>query len=142
MSATIVAVLLSLAAIFGSTIFHYEALNQIRKFARIRQRPHLTIPTVLTFVILAHICEILIYLVVYIFAAGPLQLGHFSGEHSGMLGLFYFAAETYSSLGAGQTTPHGELRVIASISSLNGILLLAWSGAFLSAVTDRLSPRK
>lgn len=32
--------------------------------------------------------------------------------------------------------PFGELRLIASAASLNGILLLAWSGAFLFAVTE------
>jgi hypothetical protein len=132
------AIFLSLLAIFGTTVFHYEALRLIGKFARIPRRPHMTVPTVLTLVIAAHLCEILMYVVVYKLAGGPFHLGHFSGEQSGMLGLFYYAAETYSSLGAGDVFPHGELRVIASASSLNGILLLAWSGAFLYAVTDRL----
>lgn len=40
------------------------------------------------------------------------------------------------SLGAGDVIPVGEIRLIASAASLNGILLLAWSGAFLFAVTE------
>lgn len=39
--------------------------------------------------------------------------------------------ETYSALGYGDLFPLGYLRLIASVSPLNGSLLLAWSGSFL-----------
>lgn len=140
LSATCLAILLCLAAIFGTTAFHYEALHLIGRFVRDHSRPRIAVPTVLTLVISAHLVEIVLYMIVYRIASGPLALGSFSGERSGVLGLFYYAAETYASLGAGNVFPHGELRVISSASSLNGILLLAWSGAFLYAVTDSLEP--
>ena len=53
---------------------------------------------------------------------------------------FYYAAETYSSLGYGDIFPKGEIRLIASIGPLNGILLLAWSGSFLFALVQRTHP--
>lgn len=43
----------------------------------------------------------------------------------------YYASETYSALGYGDILPAGYLRLIASVSPLNGSLLLAWSGSFL-----------
>ena len=41
------------------------------------------------------------------------------------------SAETYSSLGYGDIYPLGDIRLLASITPLIGILLLGWSGAFL-----------
>ncbi len=125
-----------LLAIFGATAFHYEALRQIRKVASRARRHRLTIPIILIMVMAAHIAEILLYMGLFLLASGPLGLGGFSAEPHGLLGLFYYTVETYSSLGAGDVIPVGEIRLIASAASLNGILLLAWSGAFLFAVTE------
>ena len=72
----------------------------------------------------------------------PLNIGWFSGEQPGPLGLFHFAAETYSSLGLVDIMPHGALRLIVAIGSINGILLLAWSGAFLFAFSERVQAKR
>jgi hypothetical protein len=131
----LVVIPICLLAIFGATAFHYEALRLIRKVsARTRQR--LAVPLTLILVMAAHIAEILLYMGLFMLARGPLGLGGFSGDPHGLLGLFYYTVETYSSLGAGDVIPVGEIRLIASAASLNGILLLAWSGAFLFAVTE------
>lgn len=135
MSNVLVVILLCLLAIFGVTAFHYEALRLIRKVAT-RTRHRLAVPVVLIMVMAAHIVEILLYMGLFMLGRGPLGLGGFSGDPHGLLGLFYYTVETYSSLGAGDIIPVGEIRLIASAASLNGILLLAWSGAFLFAVTE------
>lgn len=49
---------------------------------------------------------------------------------------FYYAAEVYASLGYGDAYPTGEMRLIGSIAPLNGLLLLAWSGAFLFSLVE------
>jgi hypothetical protein len=130
------AVPLCLFAIFGATAFHYEALRRIRRFARSRAHRPLAIPAVLTLVIVAHVIEILLYMAMFMLARGPLHIGGFSGGDNGLMSLFFYTVETYSSLGAGDVLPRGDVRLIASAASLNGILLLAWSGAFLFAVTE------
>lgn len=136
MSDNLTAILLSLAAIIGATLFHYEALRLIGIVAELRHRPRFAVPTLVTLVTAAHLAEIVIYAGIYGLAAGPLAIGHFSGEQPHALGLIYFAAETYSSLGASETFPHGALRLIVSVGSLNGLLLLAWSGSFLLPATN------
>ena len=68
----------------------------------------------------------------------PLNISRFSGEQPSPPGVFYFVAETYSSLGLVDIMPHGALRLIVAIGSINGILLLAWSGAFLFAFSERV----
>lgn len=138
MSALLITVILSLTAIVGSTIFHYEALALIETASRWPYHRHVVIPAVLTLVILAHLIEIGGYALAFMLAQGPFGLGSFTGLQTGALGLFYYAAETYSSLGAGDVFAHGAARLVVSIASINGLLLLAWSGAFLYAVTTRL----
>ena len=96
----------------------------------------------LTLVICAHLIEIAGYALIYWIADVPLNIGWFSGEQPGPLGMFHFAAETYSSLGLVDIMPHGALRLIAAVGSINGILLLAWSGAILFAFSERVQAKR
>ena len=96
----------------------------------------------LTLVICAHLIEITGYALIYWIADVPFNIGWFSGEQPGPLGVFYFAAETYSSLGFVDIMPHGALRLIVAIGSITGILLLAWSGAFLVAFSERVQANR
>lgn len=134
----IVAISLTLMAIIGTTIFHLESLQLIDRFSRQSGHPRILVPGVLTLVIVAHILEIAGYTFIYWIADVPFDIGYFSGTQPSFLGMFYFAAETYSSLGLDDIMPHGALRLIVAIGSINGILLLAWSGSFLFAFADRL----
>jgi hypothetical protein len=127
-----------------TTAFHFEVLRYLSSFttpAMIIRRHR--VPVILLVLVTAHIFEIIIYALVYALAAGPLALGNFSGvETMSPIDYFYFAAETYSTLGYGDIVPLGELRLIASIGPLNGILLMAWSGSFLfSVVQHSIVPR-
>jgi Ion channel len=134
----IFAILLTLVAIIGTTLFHLEALGIINRFSRQTAHRHILVPAVLTLVITAHLLEILGYSIIYWVADVSLNIGYFSGEQPNFFDLFYFAAGTYSSLGLDDIMPHGALRLIVAIGSINGILLLAWSGAFLFAFADRM----
>ena len=134
----IVAIALTLIAVFGTTIFHLEALLGVARFSRAPGHPRLLAPGVLTLVICIHLIEIAGYALIYWIADVPLNIGSFSGVQPGPLDLFYFAAETYSSLGLDDIMPHGALRLIVAIGSINGVLLLAWSGALLFAFAERL----
>lgn len=120
------------------TSFHYEALRWIDfVFAR-RSTDLRWVPVILTALIGAHLLEIGCYAVIFALAAGPLHLGSFRGGV--MLEAFdyyYFAAETYSSLGYGDIVPTGPLRLLASVEPLNGMLLLAWSGSYLFGAVTR-----
>ena len=49
---------------------------------------------------------------------------------SDLIYFFYFSMETFTTLGFGDIYPTGALRLLASVESLNGIILIAWSGTF------------
>ncbi|MEK6235402.1 MAG: potassium channel family protein [Planctomycetales bacterium] len=43
---------------------------------------------------------------------------------------FYFSAVTFTSLGYGDVTPVGPLRVLAAVEALTGMVLIAWTASF------------
>jgi len=125
------AVVLAAVAVFATVTLHYETIHRLDIYAR--GRPvYPTLYGVIAAVILLHMAEIALYALLFALADGPLRLGDFKGAGTmGPMDDIYFAAEAYASLGYGDITPTGEMRLIASVAPLNGILLLAWSGSFL-----------
>jgi hypothetical protein len=49
----------------------------------------------------------------------------------------YFSAETYTSLGFGDLTPTGPIRLLAGAEALNGLLLIGWSASFAYIAVER-----
>ncbi len=43
---------------------------------------------------------------------------------------FYFSATTYTSLGFGDLYPTGEIRILAGIEALVGLIMIGWTIAF------------
>ena len=135
----LIAILASLLLIAVTTTIHYEALR-----AMYVALPSLSIPsrTKLLVVIFgafaAHLLEIGVY-------GGALYLlvQHLGvGELRGSIGFsfencLYFSAETYTSLGFGDITPVGPLRLLAGVEALNGLLLIGWSASFAYIAMER-----
>jgi len=122
-----------------TTVIHYEVLRMLTG-----RLPTLDIParTKLIVVIFgaffAHAAEIFLYAVAFYvlvryFGAGP--LGHLNP--SSLTLCLYFSAETYTSLGYGDVVPGGELRLLAGIEALNGLLLIGWSASFTYLAMER-----
>lgn len=129
---------IGVVAILVTTTLHYEAIvfldSRLRNHRGMMRR---SVPLAVAIMICAHLTEIGIYAIVFAAGAGPLALGHIVGPHMGVTEYFYFAAEAYTSFGYGDIIPTSGLRVIASITPLNGLLLLAWSGSFLYAAVHQ-----
>lgn len=122
---------LAIALLALTTALHYEGLKIL---ARRRRRPRSrTGPVfVLAALVVLHLVEIGLYAAAFAAGVEILGLGSFHGfVQTSSLDYFYFASQTYSTLGYGDVVPTGALRAIASVEPLNGLLLLAWSGAFL-----------
>jgi hypothetical protein len=113
-----------------TTVVHYEALRGLHLLLA-----HLPVPQRAKVVALiigafaAHATEIGLYaLAMYVLfrwlgAAAP------GATHMPFSTLFYFSAETYTSLGYGDIVPHGPLRLLAGSEALNGLLAIGWSTA-------------
>lgn len=127
------------ALVVLTTVMHYEVLRGLSialPRLKIPTRSRLILVIVATFV--AHTAEIVLY------ALGFLVLEHWAGlgglGQSGPLGFastLYFSAETYTSLGYGDVTPFGDLRMLAGIEALNGLLLIGWSASYTYLAMER-----
>ena len=135
----LLAIGLAAAVLVAATLLHYEAIRLLNRYAhRARSRHRVMLATVSFALVAVHLTEIALYAAIFALAAGPLGLGII--ESSGPMrpqDYFHYAAEAYASLGSADMTATGDTRLIASISPLNGLLLLAWSGSFLFSLFDR-----
>ena len=118
---------------FMVTIFiHAEGLKVIRM--GIGRRPieeRLRLVIVVSAAVLLHLAEIGFYAFVMWLLNAVIDVGDIVGarEFSSM-DYFYYSAETFTALGSGDLSATGGLRLIASIEPLNGLVLIAWTGAF------------
>ena len=134
----VLTVALSLGTIFLSVFAHYETLRLLaRTTRRVAGFRRMTLFVAISGLITAHIAEIGFFAGAFFLAVDVLNLGDFVETRPlEVSDYFYYAAETYSSLGYGDIYPIGQIRLLASVTPLIGILLLGWSGAFLFSLVE------
>ncbi len=128
-----------LSLLVATTLIHYEVLGLMNRHlsrAPVRARARLVIVIFVAF--LAHTLEILLYAATLYLLARFGKLGHLgdAGRFSFDVSL-YFSAETYTSLGYGDVVPKGDLRLMAGVEALNGLLLIGWSASYTYIAMER-----
>lgn len=125
--------LLVVAALLAATVLtHYEGLRLLsRAVQTLRMDPRPRMVVVIFGVMAIHVLEIATYAGAYWFGDQVAEIGDFGGMRAVTArDYFYFSAETYTSLGLGDVYPIGDLRLVASLEVLNGLLLIGWSTSF------------
>lgn len=57
--------------------------------------------------------------------------GYLQGElQAGLRDYFYYSAVSLTSLGFGDLTPIGHLRLLTAVEALTGLVLIAWTASF------------
>jgi|GEM_PF-78746 len=113
---------------------HYAGLVGFRRRAASLRWPagaKLVFGLVVCFVM--HVVEVTLFGVVYctmarfesIFGRVDGEIGHALRDY------VYFSFTTYSTVGYGDLVPVGDLRIMAGIESLLGLVLVAWTASFL-----------
>ena len=129
---------LALVMLGITTAFHYEALRLLGWSAGRRSVSQRRAVGFLTTLVALHLTEIALYQSLR--GCANVFGSRVARQQRTACSIFYFAAETYP-LGYGDLVPVGALRRLASVESLNGLLLRAWSGAFLFGVLDSRTRR-
>lgn len=125
--------ILLIAVLVGLTVlFHYEGLRLLSRVVRgFAVNPRAKMLAIIMGVFLIHVIEIAMYGWAYWFGDMIANIGNFTGGASmAARDLFYFSAETYTGLGYGDISPTGDLRLLVSIETLNGLLLLGWTTSY------------
>lgn len=122
-----------------TTVIHYEALRMLTVGLPAFGMPARTkLIVVILSTFFAHAAEIVLYAVaIYVlvryFGAGTLG----DASSLSLTRCLYFSAETFSSLGYGDIVPGGNLRLLAGVEVLNGLLLIGWSASYTYIAMER-----
>lgn len=122
-----------------TTVIHYEVLRMLTVGLPALDIPARTKLIVVIFgAFLAHAAEIVLYAVTT-YALVQYLDGGTLGDASrfSLTRCLYFSAETYSSLGYGDIVPGGQLRLLAGVEVLNGLLLIGWSASYTHIAMER-----
>ena len=135
---------LTLGLVAFSAIVHYEVLracnDRLPRLDWVAGRAKVLLAMGAAFV--SHLAHIAAFAVAFGLlhgtAMGSLQ-GHLAHTPASFL---YFSAETYTSLGFGDVFPVGEMRLLAGIEALTGLLMIGWTTSFtyLEMLRDWRSP--
>ena len=128
----LLALLVSLVLVLSVVLIHYEVLRFTSLLLpRLTIRPRQRILVVILAAFFAHAVEVLLYAVVYYLLADDAGIGHFGGTfHNHLSDFLYFSTATYTSLGYGDIYPIGELRLVAGIETVVGLMMIGWSASF------------
>ena len=113
-------------------LLHYETLAWLNNWLprlRTRRRPRVL---VLIFAILAlHSVEIFLFGLGYHFLLFDPSHGSLQGLGANtIVNCGYYSAVVFTTLGLGDITPHGPIRILTGPQSLAGFVLITWSASF------------
>ena len=111
---------------------HYFVLEGLSALLpRLRSPKRLRMGIVILGAIIGHLAEIIMFAVGIAALVSSGKYGSLQGElHAGLRDYFYYSAVTYTSLGFGDLTPIGYLRLLAAVEALTGLVLIAWTASF------------
>jgi hypothetical protein len=136
----IIAGAVCLFLLVATTVIHYEVLRLLTAgLPALPIQPRLQLIFVIIGAFGAHFVEILLYGVAYYVLATAFDIGAMGNP--GPLPFtrcLYFSAETYTTLGYGDVLPHGDLRLLAGLEALNGMLLIGWTASYTYLAMQRL----
>ena len=130
---------------------HYVTLSGVMSFLRKRQDGvrHWVGFSIL-FILIAHVVEVSVFAIGYRALEDDEVYGRLVGAikdepaHE-LSDYWYFSFVAYTSLGFGDITPTGNLRLMTALETLTGLILIAWSASFLYVQMQRfwaLEPEK
>lgn len=131
---------LSIVAILLCVFLHYEGLRGLAYFVEhVHHAPRRYIIVIILGTITLHILSVGLFAVTYYFAVEIWRISTFGGsfDHTA-LDYFYYSAQVYTTLGFGDLSPQGDLRVLTSIQPICALILFAWSGSFTYLTINKL----
>lgn len=125
--------------VVATGFLHYEVLRGLNtRLPRLGMPDRFKLLVVIAAAFVAHALEILLYGIAVFVLVGHFDAGHLAGaSDSAFSAALYFSAETYTSLGFGDVTPTGPVRLLAGVEALNGLLLIGWTASFTYISMER-----
>lgn len=132
--------LATLAAIVACVLVHYEGLAWMSRslLRRHDANPRRKVLLGVMGVLALHIVEL------WLFGTTFWGLGHIAGtgrvigaDPLGLLDAVYLATMSYTTVGFGDVSPVGPIRLLAGTCALTGFVMITWSASFLFLEMER-----
>jgi len=119
--------------IASAVLIHYEMLRWMSLLVpHLDIRPRLRVLFGVFGALTAHVAQIWLFGIAYYWMGTHEKLGVLTGNTSGsLMDNVYFSFTTYTSLGVGDIEPMGDLRFLAGLEALTGLVLIAWTASFM-----------
>jgi Ion channel len=123
-----------------AVLIHYEALNLLSVLIpKIKIKHRLRVLFGVFGALFAHIIEIWLFAFAYYFKIRSHYFGTLEGDfNNSLMDCSYFSFTTYTSLGFGDIEPTGDIRFLAALEALTGLLLIAWTASFMFLEMQKL----
>lgn len=139
MSQTFAGIVISACLVTVCCFLHFKALRRgAFQIGRLGTNPRRSMMLIMAIIFTAHLVEIALFALAY-WAMIPLGLGELIGNHTSTgSDFFYFSIATYTTLGIGDITPEGAIRLVAGVEALAGLVLITWSASFTYLAMERI----
>lgn len=114
-------------------LIHYEVLRQLSiAIPQLKILPRLRILVGVIGALCGHVMEIWVFGLAYYWMSGFDDFGFLQGNWNGsLLDSVYFSFSCYSSLGFGDIEPVGNIRFLAGLEAVVGLVLISWTASFM-----------
>ena len=132
------------ALIAVAVVIHYEILRVLSVLIpRWPIQHRMKVVMGLLGALTAHVIEIWVFGAGFYFLVMNPAFGNLVGnyQHS-LLDSVYFSFVTYTSLGIGDIVPIGNLRFLAGLETLTGLVLITWTASFMYIEMQRFWERR
>lgn len=125
--------LVNIVVIGLAVMIHYEFLYRITLLMpklHIRHRFRIVLGVFIAMT--AHAAEVWIFGMAYYWMNKAEDWGSLEGNFDGsLLDCVYYSFTCYTTLGTGDIAPLGDLRFLAGLESLTGLVMVTWTASFL-----------
>ena len=133
-------ILVTTLAITASVLLHLGATQVlIPLWQRNNRLMRWRIAVLIVVYIVVHLVEVAFFTLAIDTLLQDGSYGHLEGvQVESARSLFYYSAITYTTVGYGDITPLGDIRVFAAIEALTGMVLVAWTASAIFTVMNRI----
>lgn len=136
----IAAFILNSALVAVAVLIHFEALNQLSVLIpKISIRHRLRVLIGVFGALFAHVIEIWIFAFGYYFMIHQDGFGTLEGSFDkSLMDCSYFSFVSYTTLGFGDIVAKGDIRFLAGLEALTGLVLITWTASFMFIEMQKL----
>lgn len=118
-------------ALVLSVLVHYEGLLlTMRGISRLKRHRRTSMLYSISSIMVLHVVQIWIFGLGYWLLLQRPEFGSLGPGYQHFLDAIYFSTVAFTTVGYGDLTPSGPIRLLAGTESLTGFVLIAWSASF------------